>query len=92
MYELIKDVFVPGAYYRAGTQHTQAEWIAIFPTAFKNGDGSNFFIDLSSPIKKEEQDIITDIISEVFGRAGLHSISYREAARECMLKYKEINK
>ena len=82
LYELRKDVNMPGYYVRAGAKKTEAQWRAEFHLHpdqpfdwFKE-----WFIDLTQPIK-EQQDRIKEIVDDEFYRQGLFSLSYKEAAK-----------
>lgn len=81
IFELKRDVWYPGHYFRAGMRRTEAEWKEIF--AFNDIRWeSDWFIDLT----KQEQDILLKdelglIIEDVFSRKKLNSITYKEAAR-----------
>jgi len=87
LYELLKDISLPGMYYRAGNQKTKSEWIALFPHAFTLGENVEWFISLPLQEEKTVQDTAVRIVSEVFQKMGLRSISYRMAAEQCIRQY-----
>lgn len=85
-YELKKDVWTPGNFWRAGIRKTEEEWKAIF--GFPNIEWeSEWFIDLSATQKAEPKDQLHEILLAVFESKGLHSITYKEAAREVAEKW-----
>ena len=86
LYELRKDVDIPGNYWRAGLQKTEKEWIEIFhmyPLHFQWCQ--DWFLCLTPP-DPEKTDRVREIVKEVFSDKGLKSISYKEAAEECVHK------
>lgn len=90
LYELRKDVWYPGNYYRAGIQKTEAEWAELFD--FIDIDFySEWFIDLSEHKEHESIDELQELINKVFERKQLNSISYKEAAREVAQLYLKQN-
>lgn len=93
LYELKKDVNMPGRYWRAGAKKTEREWKIIFqikenwPFSWE----AEWFIDLR--VKPElAKDEILELVSEIFSKRELHSITYKEAActcvREAMTRFK----
>ncbi len=90
MFELKKDINTPEMYKRAGTKATKEEWEKIFPKAFQFGDmNEEWFIDLSIKQDDTEQkeNLVWDVVNEVFEKNGLHSISYKQAAAKCCQEY-----
>lgn len=90
MFELKKDINTPDCYKRAGTKATREEWEKIFPNAFQFGDrNEEWFIDLSIKVDDTEQkeNLVWDVVNEVFEKNGLHSISYKQAAVKCCQEY-----
>jgi hypothetical protein len=90
MFELKKDINTPDYYHRAGTKATKEEWEKIFPKAFQfGGTNDEWFIDLS--IKKDDteqkEELVWNVVNDVFNRNGLHSISYKEAAVKSCQEY-----
>lgn len=90
MFELKKDINTPDGYKRAGTKATREEWEKLFPTAFQfGGKNDEWFIDLS--IKQDDteqkQNLIWDVVNDVFEKHGLHSISYKQAAVKSCQEY-----
>jgi hypothetical protein len=89
-YELKKDVSMPGEYHRAGRILTGKEWAEIFPR-MADMAWNEWFIDTSMVKEKTSSlDMADNIINDVFFRKGLHSISYKEAAKECIIQYKRL--
>lgn len=88
MFELKKDIKMPGHYYRAGQQQTKEEWLQIFPDGF-DFDWRDWFIDLKALEDSQYQPInlIQELVNEIFDRKGLHSISYRQTACICVEQY-----
>jgi hypothetical protein len=78
MFELKRDIQMPGHYYRAGQQQTKEEWLQIFPDGF-DFDWKDWFIDLSIEETKNNPNLISDLVNEIFEAKNLHSISYRNA-------------
>lgn len=90
MFELKKDINTPDCYHRAGTKATKEEWEKLFPKAFQfGGVNDEWFIDLSIKQDDSEQkeNLIWDVINEVFEKHGLHSISYKKAAVKSCQEY-----
>jgi|SRR5882762_436127 len=85
LYELRKDVNMPGAYWRAGDQKTEKEWKEIFGISESHPFHweSSWFIDLR-PAEKQPKDKIYELVRTIFEKHDLHSVSYREAACECV--------
>lgn len=95
IYELKQDIRLPGAYIRAGERKSKAQWEASFPNAFRWGenDWKEWFIDLSEGKKIiSASPTIIEIVNTVFERRNLHSLSYKDAAIECIAEYKKIFK
>lgn len=91
MLELIKDIQLPGEYYRAGQQKTRGEWAALFPHLHFQSEWDRWFIDLDKP-NDAPQDEIREIVEQIFNERLLYSISYKEAAVECVTRYAAIKK
>jgi hypothetical protein len=90
LFELKKDVTTPGGYFRAGIQKTRPEWEKFFPGSFDRIilTGDEWFIDLSKPLPVPDPlPLTTQIVDEVFAERGLRSISYKQAAQECIERY-----
>lgn len=85
-YELKKDVTTPGNFWRAGIRKTEKEWREIFDFVNIQWE-SEWFIDLSVAQEEAPKDELRDIINSVFKDKGLHSITYKEAAREIAEKW-----
>lgn len=91
IYELRKDISLPGRYFRAGQQRSKSAWKALFPDAFKF-DERDWFIDIAAveEAKKDSRSVKQIIVDEVFARHELKSLSYKEAAMECMTRYAKL--
>lgn len=89
MFELKKDINTPDCYKRAGTKATREEWEVLFPKAFQFGTNDEWFIDLSIKQDDTEQkeNLIWDVVHDVFEKHGLHSISYKKAAVKSCQEY-----
>lgn len=86
LYELRQDVTMPGHYWRAGIKKTKKEWMNLFNiNSFQFGWATEWFIDLS-PKDAEEVDRVKQIVKEEFNRQNLISITYTEAAENCVRK------
>jgi uncharacterized protein YpiB (UPF0302 family) len=81
LYELRKDVWTPHHFWRAGMQRTEKEWHKEFGE-FNIKWASEWFIDLTAHEASLEKDELRMLIDSVFERKHLHSISYKEAAKE----------
>lgn len=90
MLELRKDINLPGQYYRAGQQETKDEWLKLFPHLYFQGDWDEWFIDTAKE-PDEPRDVIEKLVNEVLEKYGLRSISYKQAAAECVRKYIQFN-
>jgi hypothetical protein len=92
IYELRADIWLPGAYYRAGERNTADGWRKQFNISDMRHE-SRWFIDLSKEDESTFPDELEKIITASFSRRNLNSISYKEAAREIALLYaKTLNK
>ena len=87
-YELKKDISTPNGYIRAGVVHTESEWQELYPKCSCYGN-SEWFISLDKSSIQVDSSIEDTIIKDVFSRLGLRSISYKQAALECMMMYKK---
>lgn len=85
MLELKKDALFPDRYIRAGERKTLEEWEKIFGKIAES-ELDIWFIDLDK-LKLKNPDPLTDIINEVFEYEGLHSITYKQAARIIARRY-----
>lgn len=86
LYELRKDVQMPGAYWKAGIKKTEKEWREIFHMGESQYKwSSEWFLDLT-PVKRPEHDRVKQIVEDIFIRENLFSISYKEAAIEAVHK------
>ena len=85
LYELKKDVQIPGHYWRAGIRKTEKEWKEIFHMSddYPFQWEREWFIDLR-PQQEQPTDGVADIVDEVFEKEGLKSISYKEAAAKAI--------
>lgn len=84
IYELKKDVSMPGRYWRAGAKKTEAEWKKEF--GIKPDYPFQWCMDWFIPPPEEPNyhiDEVKEVVKSVFDRQQLHSITYREAAEEC---------
>lgn len=93
--ELKKDINIPGQYVRAGAVKTKKEWKKLFPGAFKFDTGETYqnhewFQNKSLSIKKDEgrPNLQREIVSRIFSRHGLMSMTYKDAAVACLKSYK----
>jgi hypothetical protein len=87
MYELRKDIFTPSGYIRAGVKKTSREWEAIFPICNCSGN-TEWFIDIQNKPVEFFDAPEAVIVNYIFNKHGLASISYKQAALECLSKYK----
>ncbi len=85
LYELRKDVWMPGTYWRAGCQKSEKDWKQIFgiPEGQPMSWEKEWFIDLR-PVEAQPQDEIRELVKEVFTKHNIHSITYMDAACECV--------
>lgn len=83
LYELRKDICMPGSYMRAGIQKTRKEWKILFPHIINFDWEREWFLLLGVP-NKQSVDQIQEIVDEVFDKEGLKSISYKEAAAKAI--------
>lgn len=81
MYELRQDVWTPAGFWKAGTIGTEKEWHDVFGD-FHMAFCNEWFIDLSRYEEPSKRDELQELITKVFTRKSLNSISYKEAARE----------
>lgn len=90
MLELRKDIILPGQYFRAGQRLAREEWLKLFPHLYFQGDWDEWFLD---PVKVTFQpsDIIEKLVDEIFESRNLKSITYKQAAAECVRKYIQFN-
>ena len=91
LYELRKDIWLPSGFWRAGLKKTKEEWFKEFGK-FNMEWSQEWFIDLSFEEIIQERDELKELIESVFKRKGLHSISYKEAAREVAELWLKQNK
>lgn len=83
LYELIKDIDMPGRYIRAGARKTAAEWKKMFPEiSWKFGHREWFMGVPANNAPRQQPGRINEIINEVFDRHGLKSMSYKDACRK----------
>lgn len=85
LYELRKDVSMPGTYWRAGCRKTEKDWKQIFgiPEGHPMHWERDWFIDLR-PLEEQPKDEIQELVKEIFARHNIHSITYKETACECI--------
>jgi len=92
MYELKKDVWTPGGYWRAGQKRPESEWRKEFNITGPFHWAKDWFLDLTPP-EVQEKDTVKEIVKMVFEKHDLHSISYKEAAEEacrmCLIELKK---
>ncbi len=86
IYELKKDICMPGHHLRAGARKTKGEWLVLYPEGVTNYAEEWFYNVTRQGIPKElsREAYIVDI---VFRNMGLTSIAYREAAIECLKEF-----
>lgn len=87
LYELKKDVRMPGSYWRAGIIKTETEWKEIFDFRVIDWE-MEWFIDRSKVEEPEPVDVLGEIIKHVFKSKHLHSITFKEVAREIAERYR----
>lgn len=91
IYELKKDISTPSIYMQAGIRKTEEEWEAAFPDSFAFCANSEWFIDVTTPMDEHQQHTMElEIVNSVFTKRGLKSLSYKEAAHECLKQYKTM--
>lgn len=81
----------PGCYLRAGTRKTKEEWKVIFPNANIEWE-REWFIDLSQKEPTFKKEKLDEIVDEIFESKGLHSLTYKEAAREVAVRFYNYKK
>ncbi len=86
IYELKKDIVLPGGYYRAGTKKTAKQWQKEFGKITLDKE-PEWFIDISKAQDKQEPSMLNAIIDEIFKQHGLYSITYKEAAAHVAVRY-----
>ena len=92
IYELRKDVLMPGQYFRAGEMKTLWEWERAFGPIL-DPDIREWFFDVEEAKKfVPEPHLKIAVINEVFQAAGLNSFAYKNAAHDCIDEYlKRVN-
>ena len=83
-YELKKDIWTPDRFWRAGMRKNKEDWMKEFnldEIEFK-WSVNEWFLDLSEKKDEYTPDELYELITSVFTKRGLHSISYKEAAME----------
>lgn len=88
LYELRKDIVLPNGYYKAGEIRNKLEWEKLFPNSFQFSN-HEWFIPLAEIKPESRLDAETKIIDKVFSDRGLFSMSYKQAARECIEQWKK---
>ncbi len=88
LYELRKDITMPGRYYGAGIQKTGSEWLELFPNLPVFGGAGEWFIDLTEHVVPAV-DPICSLVNDIFEKAGLRSTTYKEAAVACVRAWQE---
>ena len=82
IYELRTDIWTPAKYCKAGDKRTEKEWQKEFGH-FNIEWASEWFIDLSELNNDEDKaDELSVLVDKIFERKRLHSLTYKEAARE----------
>ena len=93
LFELRKDVSMPGQYFRAGLRKPLWEWERAFG-ALIDPDIREWFFDVEEEAKKPvpEPHLKITVVHEVFEAAGLNGIAYKNAAHDCIDEYlKRVN-
>lgn len=93
LFELKKDIQIPGQYFRAGERKSKESWEAIFPHSFSAFVTSDWFIDLSKHRQKhyseDNMPLERMLVDNYFDKVSLYSLSYREAAYKVLLQYRD---
>lgn len=89
--ELKKDIWTPGCFMKAGIRKTKKEWERLFPDANIDWE-TEWFIDLSEQKEEVKKNMLDQIVDDVFTSKGLHSITYKEAAKEVANRFHNYKK
>ena len=90
MYELKKDIQTPSRFIPAGEKRSQADWEVEFPNAFLFKKNNEWFTEVGS--KQTSNDQMDAIIDTIFDNEGLHSMTYKAAAKKAIIEYVKQNK